>query len=501
MKIRNRALALFLLFALLLPLLAGCASVKRPLAYLKNSIEKTLDHRFGGFFTDLLADALQEGSIALSFGGTDAVNAPLDAFDAKLYFTPNREELFATGSVTLEGTAYDADLWLDEDRAVLSSDALLGSVNFGVEFESLEKDLENSVFRNNSGTAYASPSIDGSTAGAIRDWKSGLFRLLGSAEDCAAEYDYAIETFLKILTEYAPNTRYSENGRYYFSIKVENNHLARALRDTHATLTADRSFCRELRALAQTRDKMQTAKSGVLSTEHTDKVNYWLDGTGEIEALCTGIDNAAPFVLEIGARVRRLNGVLETANLSYKTEGNETFALALDLTDPDAAHGTLLYKGVRYAADYTITTDKWRAFAAEVHFARANADGSGAARWSGRLSVNKRERTFSFASACGDLNRTFTGSYQKKMSSFTLTVDGLIENAVAKRFLLSLTVKAEDRIPELPDYTNLFAANEDRVAAVAPRFTAARDQFCAAWQRAAITKYTPLYFVEDLMGI
>jgi len=501
MKLFKRALALLLLCALLLPVLASCASANRPLAYLKRSIEKTLDHRLGGPLSDLLADALHEGSIAVSFGGTDAVSAPVDALDAKVYFTPDSEALFLTGNLTLEGKSYDGDLWLDTERAVLRSNALLGSVNFGVDFETLEQDLENSVFRNNSGTAYASPSIDEGTADAIRDWKNGLFELYASLDDYAAEGDFALETFLEILTDYAPNTRYSEGGRYHFSITVENNQLARALRDTHAKLTADRSFCRELRALAATRDRMESAKSGTLCTAHTEKVNYWLDGTGEIESLCTKIDNDPAFTLQINASVRRLNGVLETANIFYRTEGSETFALTLDLTDPDAAHGTLLYKGVRYAADYTVTTDKWRSYAADLRFARANADGSNATEWKGTLAVNKRDKTFSLATTCGDLNRTFTGSYQKKLSSFTLTVDGLTENGAAKRFALSLTVKAEDTAPELPDYTNLFAAPEDRVAAVAPRFTAARDQFRAAWDRANITKYTPLYFVEDLMGI
>ena len=260
MKRGIRFLSLLLALLLLGGTLVGCAAVTKPLNYVKKSLEKTIDRRFGGEVFEVLLEALESGSIEVGFGGTDLAVTPLEAASAKVWFDREGQQLTASGSVTVGGKLYDGDIYLTTEQMALSSVAFFGSTDFGVHFGTLASDLENSIFRNNSRTDFARPEVDEGTAADVNKLKNSLFTLYGSVGDLLELSDELAEDFLKILTEYAPHSRYADNGRIHISATVDNAVLSRALRDTRAKAVKDKAFCRELREIAATRDTVTSVK-------------------------------------------------------------------------------------------------------------------------------------------------------------------------------------------------------------------------------------------------
>ena len=177
MKRRIRIISLLMALLLLGGTLTGCAAVSKPLNYFKRALEKTIDRRFGGEILDVLLETVERGSVEVGFGGTDLASTPLEAGNVKLWFDSENSKLTAAGALTVGGKSYDGQLYLAEKEAAVSSVAFLGSTDFGVNFGTLASDLQNSIFRNNSSTAFARPEIDEGTAQDVTELRDGFFTL------------------------------------------------------------------------------------------------------------------------------------------------------------------------------------------------------------------------------------------------------------------------------------------------------------------------------------
>ncbi len=498
MKHTVRILSVLLAFCLLVAPLGGCASQSRPLIYLKSAVERSLEKSIGGEMAALLAEALAGGSISLSWQGEEALGGVTDV-DATVYFDAENSKIISDTALSIGEQTYDAKLWLSDEAVVAVSDAFFGSTTLGVDLDTLEDDLKHSIFRNNSGTAYAVPEIGERSANAVLTLVEGFFSLYTSADDIAELLDKHFESFLKYLTEHARYTRYSEDGKVHIYLLVDNSTLARVLRDTWTKAVADKALCRRVREVAKTHDAMVSATAGIVSTEWTAIAENWLVNNAEIEALCAELDAAEPFTLEVNAAVKKLTGTLDTLAVSYRS-GERSADLTLDLSQKDALFLSVAYGGVKHSLALQTIKEGWSAYAADFTYTQTGAEGTEAA-WQGRIELDKKQDTYLLSLTQGDRTRELRGTFFCNGDGFSLSVDSLFEGERQIDFSCMLAVAARAKLPALPQYVNLPTVTEQRIDPVAARvretyaaLDAALDTDAFTWDRVVAHLLAPLKF-------
>jgi len=478
-------LALLLSLLMLVIPLAGCASHKRPLAYLKASLERTVRQSVLGEMLSLVLAALDEGAIDLSVSGAHTLGGAT-ALDLSLFFNGDDEEIMADAALSAGDKSFDGKLWFSGDHAVLTSNTFLGSTTLGLDFNTLKNDIAHSIFKNNSGTDYAVPEINDGTASAILSWVDGFYQLFGTLDDMPDLLDKYVDVFLKNLTKYASFTRYKEKGKVKIYLSVDNSMLSRALRDTWAVAVKDKSLSRQVREVAKTRDAMQSAVDGVVSTVWSNKVEAWLVNDAEIEALCAKIDAAAPFTFELNATVKKLTGKLLYLDFTHRSGEDET-AFSLDIGEKDALELVLLLDGVKRSLSVKTEESGWRALVADYTYKTAKGEAEPDVI-TGTFDLDKKQDAYTLTLGKNGVVKTVNGSFSCKNDAFVFSVDGIKTGDVPTDFKLSLTVKEDAEMPTTPPYVNLVTVTEQRIAPVAERAKGAKDAFLAAVDRTALTK-------------
>lgn len=469
MKRIYRLLALSLAMLLLLAPLSACGAGRRPLNYLKSAVTRTVSRSGVGEILSLLAAALSDGSVAVRFEGS--ADAPVSAGSAQIYFDEADSRLMADAALTVTGEQYDAKLWLEKNAVAMSSTALFGSTTLGLNLGTLEQDLKNSIFRSNSGTAFASPKVNDRTDDAVRALVDGFFTLYRASDDSKKLLDKRLDGFLKNLTAHASYTRYTENGQVHIYLSVDNSMLSRALRDAWGDAVKDKAFVARLRELAATRDAMSSALAGVTVDDLSAKVEHWLSGDAEIEALCAKIDNATPFTLELSCAVRRLTAGVTSLAVTY-TAGDVLRGFSVDFSEKDAATLTLTADGVAHKLVYKTEKDGLRTYRAAFTYDRTGED---ATALTGVLAVDCRKNVYTM-SLTGGVTRTVTGKILLNRREFSFSVDGMTEGERKIDFTCALTVTKKADLPTMPPYVSLATVSE-------PRFTPVYNRAGEAYAR------------------
>lgn len=501
MKRRIRIISLLLALLLLAGALAGCAAVSKPLNYFKSALEKTIDRRFGGEMVDVLLETLECGSVEIGFGGTDLAQTPIEAGNAKLWFDKEEKRITAAGDLTVGGKSYDGCLYLTDRELAVSSVAFLGSTDFGIDFATLSGDLQNSIFRNNSSTAFARPEIDEGTAADVIELRDNFFTIYDSLGDVLELSDELAEDFLAILTEYAPHSRYSEDGKIYIAATVDNAVLSRALRDTRSKAVSDKTFCRELRELASARDTVISVKTGTVVTEWSDKVESFIASDLSIEGLCAKIDAMSPFTVQLNGVVGRMSGIIENATLSYSRDSKQIFEFSLDLSQKDVNVLRLQYDGVTRVLSYRVLKNGLRYYDAELIYEMLPSTGENVLRVTGTLSADKSDDKFTLSFTKGEETRVFEGSFDKRIDGFEASVNTVKINGESRRFSLSLVVTTDDKAEPVPEYVNLAAVSEARFEPIAARITQEMIAFRMAWGNHKMTPHGALSFFLNVLGM
>ena len=501
MKRGIRLLALLLALLLLGGSLAGCASSTRPLNYFKKALFKTLERRFGGDMGEILLETLETGSVELTYGGTDLAQTPLENARLKVWFHEEGKQISAVGALGVGGKTYDGKVFLTDERVVVSSEALLGSTDFGLDFATLHQDMANSIFRNNSNTAFARPEIGDGAAGDIITLKNSFFTYYESFSDVLELSDEVADEFLRVLTEYAPHSKYSADGAWHLELTVENVHLSRALRETRANVVGDRDFCRELRELAKTRDAVASVRQGTVVTEWTNKVENFIASPLGFEDLCAKIDALPAFRLQLNGVVGRWSGVIQRADVSFGYVGGEqVFAFSADLTDDSTNVLSLTRGGDTRTLTYRVNEDGMRYYKAELTYEKKAADGTQTLHIAGKLDADRKTDSFTLALSKGEKTRVFAGSFDKDPDGFYVSVSGVTVNGEAHSFSMGLTVKVTDKAEAMPVYENLATVTEHRFQPIATRMKNSVQEFRTAWGGEAPTWRTALSFLLTVSG-
>lgn len=484
MKYTVRFLSLFLAMCLLVVPLVGCAPKRRPLNYLKSAIERSLQRSLGGEAYALLLEALEGGCVSVSLRGNEALGG-VCAAAATVYFDGDGQKIAADGVLTVGDKSYDAQLWASPKNVVASSSAFLGSTTLGLDLGTLEADLAHSIFRNDSGTAYATPEIGEGSAKAVLTLVQGFFSLYTSLEDIGELADEHAEVFLKKLTEHARHTRYAEDGRHYIYLAVDNSMLSRALRDTWAVAVKDKALCRRLREVAATRDAMLSAREGVVYTEWTTEVENWLKNDAELEALCAKIDGAPAFLLEMNATVKKLTGTVELLSISYQQEGERT-AFSLDLSEKDVLSLSFERGGVGHKFTYKTVKDGWRNYEADLTYTKTDEHGA-AHTLVGDVSLDKKQDAFTLTLSQNERTRVLSGEFCLDGDELLLSVDRVSEGERVYPYSLKVSVLGNEKMPETPPYVNLATVTEQRIDPVAKRAREAREALRGSFDKTAFT--------------
>lgn len=502
MKAMRRIPALILALVILLGTLSGCASLSRPLPYLKKSVCDAVKESLPGKLLTFVIGATDKGSIALDFGGTDMVGGLPQAAAVKVWLCDGGRKIAADGTLTVNDTVYDGRFWMTDTAAVASSAAFFGSYTLGVDFNTLRRDLETSIFANNSGTDYARPEVSAATtADAAIDFKNGVFDLLASLEGTPDLAERALDVFLAKLADNAELTAYRENGRYIVSLSVDNAALSRTLRDTHAKLAKNHGFCRALRKRAAILDDLRAARDGVVTSEYSTKLEYFLTGKSDIEELCARVDGLAPFKVDLNATVRTLGKTLEKLRVAYTVENERRMEAAVVLAgngEPDIF--TLTLDGVTRTLTYETNVDTFRSYSASLLYQK-RAGGETLLSVSGTLAANRRDKGYTLTLTQTGETREFAGRYDFGKKVFSLSVDGCTVNSETRKLSLSLTLARSEAMPGIPAYANLVTLDAARYAPIDERVNAARESFDAARESVKLTPYAALSDLLTVLGL
>lgn len=501
MKRGIRLISLLLAVLLLGGTLTGCASVTRPLNYFKRALEKTVERRFGGDALELLPQMLEKGSLAITYGGTDLAETPLENAELKLYFDSEGQSVSAIGAVGVSGKRYDGKAFLTSEKLVVSSEAFFGSTDFGLDFANLEKDLANSIFRNNSNTAFADPRVGDGAAADINLLKNDFFTAYNSVFDLLTLSDELAEEFLAVLTEYAPHNRYSRDGCWHLDLTVENVSLSRALRETRVRVVKDRDFCRELRELAKIKDDVISVRTGTRVNEWSVKVENFIASPLSMEDVCAKIDAMPAFSLTLNAAVGRWSRIIERVKVAFAYVGGErVFDFEADLTGESTNILRLTYGGAVRTLTYTVNKDGMRHYDAVLSYERSAEGGERELLITGALVADRKTDSFTLSLQKGEEARVFSGSFDKKIDSISVAITGVTVNGEARRFSLSVTVCAEDKAEKMPVYENLATVSEHRFQPISERMKKSASELKAAWGEEKAGWRSGLRFLLNVVG-
>lgn len=484
---------------MLLGTLCGCTGALDPLGYLKDSMERTLKDSLMGQVLDVFLGAIEEGSLALDFGGTELMGGLPDAAKLKLWFDADDERVAADASITLAGERFDVQTYLSETEAVVVSPAFLGSNTLGVDFTTLQNDLKTSIFSNNSGTVFSHPEISSSLAARINTAKDGGFFLMATPADTLDSADEIVDFFLEALSTYAMHMRYKEDGRTYITLEVNNDSLSRALRDTHEMVADDRSVTNFLKQIATTLDQITSAVSGVSDANYAARMNYFLNSEADIDEICLAIDEAEPFTLSLKAGIRSFGMNLETLNVTLMRNYEKHLEIALLLDEEDVSTLSVDYGGVSRKLTYRITEDSYRNFAAQLTYLRVDAEG-GELALTGDLKANKKERSYELSVANGETGYLFKGEYLFETDETMLCVNSAAVNGVQKKLSLKLHLNADEKPPATPAYVNVVQMDVTRFTPIYNRVMSTSAQFALAFGKSGLLPWLIPEGVFDLMG-
>lgn len=488
MKLGLRITALMLVLLLIAGTCLSCASTSEPLNYLKEALENTLRERFGGELLSALSEATDGGMIALRFGGLhhSLQETPLEEAELQLWL--NRSELTAAaaGSMTVNGTQYDGQLFFDRYALVASSDAFFGSTDLGIDFQTLSGDLKKSIFRNNSGTEYMIPWLGETAARDIAALKDGFFTVFGSMEEWYFLADEMADLFLEHLTDHFSGDWYYEDGRLHISALINNHSVSRALRAMYEDVVSDSDFCRALRKIAATRDAMESAKvgNGTKITDWTVRIENFLSTNVAINQWCAEVDNAPhPFELSLEAAIRSTSDVIETATVSLDVDRANVFSLGLDLRADETNVITFVKDGTLRTLCYTVTEDSLRYYNADLSYQKADAaTGAQSLYVTGALRADRRTDAYSLALTKGVQVRVFEGTFDKMIDGYSFSVDTLTVNGGKYNCAFSLLIDVDADPDEAPaDYKNFFNISHAEYRPIHRRAKTTLDKLKADW--------------------
>lgn len=497
-----RVASFLLALVLLCSSFAGCAATVKPLNYVKDVLEKTVEKRFGGELFSVLSEALESGSVAIRYGGTDLYDTPLESGEITMYFDGDGQSLAAIGSATVGGKAYDGKLFFNAEELVLCSTAFFGSTDLGVNFSTLKNDLSNSIFSNNStGSKYSRPEIGSDAADDAVALKDSLLSLYDSLGDLLELSDDVSDEFLSILTEYAPHSRYAEKGTIYITATVDNTVLSRALRDTRAVVIKDSDFRREARELAAIRDRLASVKSGLEVTDSSDKLEEFIASDIGVNELCNRIDAAPDFEFKLECAIDRSARMMETFNISYTVAENRMFSFAADLTDDNTNILSLAAGGAVRTLVYRVTKNGLNRYGAEMSYQKLLETGEEVLLITGTLQADRKKDAFTLTLQKGDQTRVLEGGFDKKIDGFEASVNTVAVNGEVRKFSFSLAVKTYDKAEKSPEYVNLVAiAVPQQFDPIAERATAAKNEWKTAWADTEVSIRTVLSHFLTVVG-
>lgn len=497
MKHFRRGIALLLLLTFCILPLASCSAVRHPLRYLRAATERTLDDSVVGRIAEVLTEAVSDGSLSFAFYGADG---GISAAEGTLYFSPDADRLAAVGELTLGEGTYDASCFFDRDRLVFGSSAFLGSSVYGIPFDTLEKDIAASIFRNNSGTPYADPEVDDATAGEIRGFAEAFFALYAAGDDMKSIANDAADVFLAALEERANTVYYRQNGRIYIEVTADNCAVSGAIRDARNRLISDRKFCRSLREWAKQYDKLCSAVKGEVTDAALRKAEYFLTNETSVETVCTAIDLAPAFRVGVNATVRNLTRKAEKLSVDLTRADARVWEVSFDLTAKDAAAFSLTFGGTEWGLSLSSISKTRKDFGFSYELSAVDANGE-SALVSGAFSLNRKTDAYSLTLTRDDVTRTVEGSFALSGKSWRLTADRVRIGEEELDCGMRIEAVPGAKMPETPESTNLFAVDGTRFSLMAQILFPQKERFQKDLESLAPTPRGTLNSVLRMFGL
>lgn len=485
MKQFRRIFALLLVLLLLLPCVS-CSAVKNPLHYLKNSAVKTARGSYLGDFLEVLSAGLEQGALSLSFSGMEE-KLGVARGAVTTYFSAKDDAITVIANAAVGEAQYDADLFLTEDEVVLRSNAFLGSNTLGISFGSMEKDIRTSIFRNNSGTPYADPDINDTTAARLDGVRKSFFELLSETDDMQELSKDVLDAFLTALEKHASTAYYRKDGRMYVDVSIDNRALAQALRDTRKMLVGDRSFCKDLRAWAKECDRISAAFSGAQSNKVTQRAEAFLTNDAGVEEICQKLDLALPFSILVSGRVKISHRTLEQLTISHETKLGRTELLRIDLGEKNVVKLAFLQVGsLRRELVIRVREDTRKQLLADLEVS-SGLLGVEMQRHAGTFSWDKKAKTYCIELTHGTAKTVVSGALSLSSGQFKCSIDQLELGGVSSPLRLCFEVNVGAKAPQMPEYTNYFAVSQAQYARIneilQPALDRARADLMPLWQR------------------
>ena len=511
MKRGIRMLSFLLAAILLCSLLAGCADTARPLNYVKDALENTLYNRFGGFYTDILKQALAGGSVEVKYGGTDLLESPLDAGELKVYFDRDGKRLTALGFATVEGSKYDGQIYFTENELAVASDAFLGANRFGMKFDhKLKEQISGSVFHNSTGDSNPLKKdwVNDSLADTIITVKDDIFRLYTSMEQMLSVSDEITELFLDALASEAPNRIDVTNGKAHVTATVTNVTFSRALKATRAAVVSNGRLCNELRRYAALRDSLTTVQTGVESKEMQNRINNFINEPNSINEICDTVDNEiVDFEISLDVTVDYFSNMIDQGSVAVKlkekgeAEWVELCALEADLTDAAVSDLTFRLLGSEVAFTYRVCKNGLQHYGAELTLAVKNALGEQTVDMKGKIEADRYANSFTLTLDQEGDHRVYSGGFDKRPYSFWFSVDGVTVNGEQHALSISLAVEANADAGKMIEYDPLFTVEQNRFLAVDNRMKEKASALAAAWGDKPLDWTLPVEFLLTVTGL
>jgi hypothetical protein len=263
----------------------------------------------------------------------------------------------------------DVGVFMDEKALAVSSDTLLGSDAYGVNFETLPDDLKKSIFAPKSGSYYALPQ---DVYNILRQLDQSPVKLYKEARGSMTELaEEGGKKFLSALKEHAEITK--SDGKLSVGsgkaectvIKAEADEKAtRAiLEDMADWLKEEKTKEKLLRFFNVYAKVMDIAQGGRSKQDGEDLLDSFYDGLDD------ALDEAEDVETVMSFYINKANGQLIGFALEYEgddSEGSLEIAAGPDFSDPEEFRLTIDDDGYKEVYTVEVTENSDSTFAAEI---------------------------------------------------------------------------------------------------------------------------------------
>lgn len=467
------ALLVVVLVAAVIALAAG----NSPLGRVEKALERTLSDMENSETAALFKGAVNGGSVETFVSGSFVNEMLLGASEQtqtspagmKLYSDLDRNMAALSVYAPVGEETFSAALHVSSDAVALEMPQVLDSV-YGVNLKTFKDALETSVFAPDSGSNFA---LDEQVYEALQSQMDGeQAKQAKSVNDHAArEVKRLWSELLKSVKKHAEIVQTNETIAFMdktvkttrVRVRIDSEAMANIMRDTLTWVKEDKAFKKAVTEVCDFYAQALITGYGLNATDGQDLLDQFYDAVYEGIDACDTIEQAGGEKLKLDFYMTKSGGRLVQTELEVPGEFKCVLTFGPDPSAPALIRVRYDDGWDTYDVSYSVETNDKREYAAKFSVTQDSLNVASAS-----IDWNKKEDDLRIKlnDPVSEESILIKGSLHADKKEAELHIRSItLEDEIIKPDL-TVIIKTDDKMPEMPEYTDLLTLDEAAFAGI-----------------------------------